>query len=182
MRRIDYRSSWSERRLGITLPATIPRTLRAPLGVLCCSLLLLLLLWDVERARLRAAELDGGGYARRLAAAERDVALVRAVERDVVRLRALAARVAAVRRSGATRASEIAALGDGLPDGVWLTSLRADRAMLSLEGRSTGLASVGATLTGLARLAPYSGVRLIAVHDEPGQSRLTYAIALDRRP
>ena len=73
-------------------------------------------------------------------------------------------------------------IGNGLPDGVWLTSLRADRATLALEGRSTRLAAVGAMLTDLARLAPYAGVRLIAVHEEPNRSRLTYAIALDRRP
>jgi hypothetical protein len=179
VKRIDYRVTWSERHLGLAVPPPVAPALRAPLAVLASSLALVAALWGVQHARLTAAERDGAVYARRLAAAELGLARVRTVEREVVRLRALDVRIAEIRRSGPRRASEIAALGNRLERDVWLTSLRADRTVLALDGRAAHLGAVGTALASLAQLRAYSGARLLNVRDDPAAAGVTYAIALD---
>jgi Tfp pilus assembly protein PilN len=181
MRRIDYHVTWSERRIGVALPATIPPSLRAPLAAFACAVAFVAVVWCVQHARLRAAERDGAALARRLAAAEREVAAVCAIESDVARLRALSERIASFRASGALRASEIARVGNVLPDDAWLTSLRADRGALSLEGRSARLGAVGTALAALSRLPRYGGARLIAVREDPTGPGIAYSVALDPR-
>ena len=89
-------------------------------------------------------------------------------------------RVASVRRSGAQRAGEIAALGNRLPPDAWLTSLRADRIALTLEGHGARIGTVGTAIAGLAHLPPYTGVRLLSVREDSARSGVTYAIALDQ--
>ncbi|HYW54845.1 MAG TPA: hypothetical protein VE826_12815 [Dongiaceae bacterium] len=180
MRRINYVVSSSERHAGIALRLTVAPALRAPLAVLACSLALVAVLWTVQHVRLLAAERDGAEYARRLATAQAGFARMRTVERDVARLRALTERVAAVRRSGAQRAGEIAALGNRLPPDAWLTSLRADRIALTLEGHGARIGTVGTAIAGLAHLPPYTGVRLLSVREDSARSGVTYAIALDQ--
>jgi Tfp pilus assembly protein PilN len=181
MRRINYLVGWSERSIGIALPNGISPALRIPLAALVAALTLVALLWTVQMTRLRAAEREGIVYADRLAAIDAAVARVRAIEHEVAQLRALSERVVQIRRSGDAGASEIAALGNRLPDGVWLTSLRAERGALALEGRSVRLAAVGTAMDALAQLPGYSGARLVAVHAETAQSGVTYSVELERR-
>jgi Tfp pilus assembly protein PilN len=180
MRRINYLASWSERSIGITLPSRIAPALRIPVIALAAAMTLVAVLWTVQTARLRAAERDGTAYANRLAAVNAAVARVRVLERDVAQLRSLSDRVVEIRRSGDAQASKIAALGNRLPGGVWLTSVRADRGALALEGRSARLAAVGTAMDALAGLPGYSGARLIAVRAEPARSGVTYSLELDR--
>lgn len=180
MRRIDYVTTWTERHAGVTVRLTVPASLRAPLAVLACSVALVAVLWTVQHVRLLAAERDGADYARRLAAAETGFARVRSVERDVVRLRALAGRMAAIRRSGPQRADEIATLGNRLPPDAWLTSLRADRVALTVEGHGARLGTVGSTIAGLAHLPPYAEVRLLSVREDAARAGVDYALALDQ--
>jgi Tfp pilus assembly protein PilN len=180
MRRINYLPSWSERHIGVALPA-LAAELRAPLVALAGAIALAGVLWAVQATRLRAAEHDGAAIAERLAAMQLDVARVRTVERDVERFRALDERVEALRRSGAARANEIAALGNRLPPDAWLSSLRADRGTLALEGHSARLAAVGTTLASLAALPAYGAARLVAVHEDPARSGVTYALSLEPR-
>jgi hypothetical protein len=181
MRRIDYLVSPTERCLGFDPGALIAPSLRVPLGVLGCALAVVTLGASAEHVRLRAAETDGAMIAARLAAVEDDVARTRAVERDVVRLRALGARAAEIRRSGDLAASRIAALGNRVPAGAWLSSLRTDRAALSVEGGGARLGAVAETLAAFARLEAYSDARLLSVHDDPVRPGVTYALALERR-
>lgn len=181
MRRINYLLSWSERSIGIALPDGVSPSLRIPLIALGAAMTLVALLWTVQTARLRAADHDGTVYANRLVAADTAVARVRVLERDVARLRSLSDRVAQMRRSGDAQASEIAALGNRLPDGVWLTSLRADHGVIALEGRSARLAAVGTAMDALAGLPGFAGARLVAVHAEPARSGVTYSVELERR-
>jgi Tfp pilus assembly protein PilN len=181
MRRINYLVTWSERHAGVALPHTIAPALRGPLTALACAIAFVIVIWGVQHARLRAAERDGAGLARRLAAAEPRIARVRTVEREVARLRTLGERVAQIRRSGTLRASEIAVVGNRLPPDAWLTSLRADHAALALEGRGARLGTVGSAIGNLAQLPSYSGARLISVREEPARSGVTYAIALEPR-
>jgi Tfp pilus assembly protein PilN len=181
MRRINYLPSWSERYIGVALPP-VTAELRAPMASLAGAIALAGVLWAVQDTRLRTAEHDGAVYAERLAATQLDVARVRAVERDVERLRTLAERVGRIRRSGALRANEIAALGNRLPADAWLSSLRADRGTLALEGHSTRLTVVGTTIASLAALPAYRAARLVAVHEDPARSGVTYALSLEPKP
>ncbi|HEV2737768.1 MAG TPA: hypothetical protein VGU66_04220 [Candidatus Elarobacter sp.] len=179
MRRINYLPSWSERHIGVALPSVVAAELRAPLAAFAGSLALAGVLWGMQATRLHAAESDGAVYAERLAAAQPEIARVRAIERDVERLDALGDRVATIRRSGATRANEMAALGNRLPADVWLSSLRADRGTLAVEGHGARLAAVGTAIASLATLPPYGAARLVAVHEDPVRSGVTYALALE---
>ena len=180
MNRVNYLLTWSERHAGITLPTLAP-PLRAPLGVFGCALALVIVVWAVQHARLASLEARGADYAHKLAAAGAAMARVRAVEADVARLRILGERIDAIRRTGPLRAGEIAALGDRLPDGAWLTSLHADRAALALEGRGARIESVAAAVAGLTRLPAYGGVRLLSVRDDPAGRGVSYALAVDAR-
>lgn len=180
MRRINYLLTWSERHAGIALPAFSP-ALRVPLAAFGCALALVFVMWAVQQARLGALQSRGADDARRLAAAEAGLRAVRALEGDIARLRILAERVEAVRRSGPQHAGEIAALGDRIPAGAWLTSLHADRAGLALEGRSTRIDVVATAVAGLATLPAYAGVRLLSVRDDPAGRGVRYALALDAR-
>jgi Tfp pilus assembly protein PilN len=181
MRRINYLPSWSERHIGVALPV-VAAELRAPLAALGGAIALAGVLWGVQETRLHAAEHDGAAYAERLAATQVDVARVRAVERDVERLRALGERIGAIRRSGASRANEIAALGNRLPADAWLSSLRADRGTLAVEGHGARLAAVGTTISSFAALPAYRTARLVAVHEDPVRSGVTYALSLEPKP
>jgi Tfp pilus assembly protein PilN len=181
MKRINYLAPWSERRFGIALPQPLVPVRRSAVLACAAALALLATLWGVETARLRAAESVGAGYAEQLGAVALDVARVRALERDVQHLRELNDHVAAIQRSGTLRAGEIAALGNRLPEDVWLTSLHADRTALMLEGRSARLSTVGTTISQLVRLPAYGAARLVAIHEDPRRAGVTYAIALEGR-
>ncbi|MDQ6943877.1 MAG: PilN domain-containing protein [Candidatus Eremiobacteraeota bacterium] len=181
MRRINYLPSWSERNIGIALPVAVAE-LRAPLVALAGAVALAGVLWGVQSTRHHAAERDGAAYAERLAATQFDVARVRAVERDVARLTALGERVDTIHRSGALHANEIATLGNRLPPDAWLSSLRADRGTLAVEGHGARLAAVGTTIASLAALPAYRTARLVAVHEDPVRSGVTYALSLEPKP
>jgi Tfp pilus assembly protein PilN len=182
MKRINYLPSWSERHIGVALPSLFTAELRAPVAALAGAIVLAGVLWGVQQTRLHSAERDGAAYADRLAATQLDVARVRAVERDVERLRSLRERVDGIRRSGGVRANEIAALGNRLPADVWLSSVRADRGTLAIEGHGARLAAVGATIASLAALPAYRAARLVAVHTDPVRSGVTYALSLEPSP
>jgi Tfp pilus assembly protein PilN len=178
--RTNYLLTWTERHAGIALPAFAP-ALRRPLGVLACAVALVAVAWAIQHARLVTLEARGAEYAERLATAGIALARVRAVETDLARLRALHERIGTIRRSGPLRAGEIAALGDRLPDGAWLTSLRADRTALALEGRGARIETVAAAVANLTRLPAYGGARLLSVRDDPAGHGVSYALALDPR-
>jgi Tfp pilus assembly protein PilN len=181
MTRINFLIGWSERSIGIALPNTIPPALRLPLVALAAAIGLVVLLFAVQAERLRSVQREGAAFDRRLSALDADVARVHVVERDVLRLRGLTDRISRIRRSGDVRANEIAALGNRLPAGVWLTSLRADRGVLALEGRSERLASVGTAMDALAQLPAYSAARLVTVREEPARHGVTYSVELEPR-
>jgi hypothetical protein len=180
MNRINYVQSWSERHAGVALPAFSP-ALAAPLGAFASALALVAVMGAVQHARLGALEARGAEDVRRLNAVEVDLVRVRAVEGDVAKLRALRERVDAIRRSGPVRAGEIAAVGDRLPPDAWLTSLRAERAALALEGRGAGIDAVAIALADLARLRSVGAVRLLSLRGDPAGRGVDYALALDMR-
>ncbi len=179
MKRVNYLPSWSERRIGVALPSLITAELRGPIVAFAGSLALAGALWGAQAARLTAAEGAGAAFAVQLASMQADVARIRVIEQDVARMQALDERVAAIRGSGAVRANEIAALGNRLPPDIWLSSLRADRGALALDGRASALAAVGTTIASLAASSAYRAARLVAIHQEPARAGVTYAITLE---
>ena len=181
MKRINYLLTWTERRAGIALPAFAP-AFRAPLLALACALALVAVLWAVQQARLASLQSGGAEFEQRLAALDVQTERVRGIERELTRLRLLEARIAAIRRSGPLRANEIATLGNQLPGDTWLTSLRADRSSLALEGRGARIEAVAAALAALARLPAYGAARLLSVREAPPGNGVSYALALDSRP
>ncbi|MBV8580781.1 MAG: PilN domain-containing protein [Candidatus Eremiobacteraeota bacterium] len=178
MTRIDYAPRWLERRLGITPPVVAP-AMRVPIVAVVAAVVLVAVLWAVQTVRLRAAVDAGAVYAHGVAAIEPDVSRVRALEADVARLRDLGAHIAALRRSGPSAARTIAALGDRMPDGVWLSALRADRGTLALEGRGRRLATIGTMLSRLATLPGYGAPRLVTAREDPTRHGVGYAIEVE---
>jgi Tfp pilus assembly protein PilN len=181
VKRTNHLVTPSERWTGVDLGVLVAPALRVPLAVLACAIALAGVTGAAEQLRLRAAEDQGAVYERQLAAVELDAARIRAVERDVARLHALEASIAEIRRSGALQASEIAALGNRVPPGAWLTSLRADGAAIAIEGGGRGLDAVATTVSSLAHRAPYGDARLLSVHDDPVRSGVRYALMLEKR-
>ena len=185
MRRINHLVTPGERYLGIDLGSSfgslVAPSLRGPLAVLICALGVVALAAAAENVRLGSAEREGAEYARRLAAVELGVAQARAVERDVARLRELEARTAAIRGSGEAEASRIAALGNRVPPGAWLTSMRADRGTLQIEGGGRGLGAVARTLSAFGALPAYAEPRLLSIHESPVRSGVTYTLSLEPR-
>jgi Tfp pilus assembly protein PilN len=179
MRRFDYRLSRARRLTGFELPSALPRRFRRPLTGLAGSVALACIAGIVQSIRLQVADGQAADYALRVAAAERSIAHVRTLAGEVERIRALVARVDDIRRSGPARASELAALGNNLPDDAWFTAIHVERNAVTLEGRGTRLASVGATLGNLALLPAYAGARLVSVRDDPSRRGVTYAISLE---
>ncbi|HEY0614719.1 MAG TPA: PilN domain-containing protein [Candidatus Elarobacter sp.] len=180
MTRTDYAQSWTERHAGIAVPRAVPRGLRAPAAVAVCACAFVAVLGAVEHERFAAAAADGAAAERRLLAVQSEAGRVAAVERDVERLRAAVARLRAIRGSGGERAAEIAALGDRLPPGVWVRSLRIEPASLALEGYATRLDTLGATMVGLGALPGYRGARLISARADAARGGVAYAMALER--
>ena len=179
MTRFDYRITASRRLIGFELPPALPRCFRRPLYGLGGSIAAASVVWIVQAVRLHAADARAAEYAVRVAFAERSVAHVRELAADVERTQALVARVDDVRRSGPAGASELAALGNNLPDDAWFTAIHVERSAVAVEGRGVRLASVGSALEQLARLPAYAGARLVSVRDDPSRRGVTYAIALE---
>lgn len=182
MTRFNYLVSPWERLFGIAPPSSIAPHLRLPLFALVAAVVLVGISWAVQDVRLRAARADGDALTVRLAALDGEVARTRTLQRGIERLRALDAHLAEIRRSGAARASTIAALGNELPHDAWLTSVRVEHGAIEVEGRGARLATVGAAMRALAKLPAFAAARLLAVHGDAAHASVTYAIALEARP
>jgi hypothetical protein len=181
VKRINYRVSRWERLADVTpLPPVAP-ALRGPLVALFGSLALVGALHGVQEARLQSLARDGEIESARLAATAVSLRGVAVLESDVARLRILSDRVGAVRRSGAERASEIAAIGNRIPAEASLSAVRLDHEGYALEGYGSRLAVVGATIAALGSLPASAGARLLSVQDDASRHGVTYAIALEMK-
>ena len=180
MTRIDYLVSWRECFAAVAAPR-LPASIRRPLLAIVAAVALVGLLWAVEELRLRDAQQDGARFAARAAGAATAAGRVRAVAREVERLRGLTGRIDAMRASGSRDADNIAAIGNGIPSDAWLSNLRVDRGAYTIDGRTTRLATVSATMSALAALPPFAGARLLAVRRNAGRDDVTYTIALEPR-
>lgn len=181
MRRVNYVVTPFEKAIGMRVPAAVPHALRPPLLAFAAALLAVAAMGAVQERRLAAARFDGAVAAAHLARADAQTARVRALARERDRLRAQAAHVDAVERSGAAWASEIAAIGNGVPREVWLSSLHVQSGSIALEGRGTRLAAVGATMAALVRVRAFGAARLLSVRENDDRRGIGYAIELERR-
>ncbi len=179
MKRINYLLTRSEQLTGIPLRDLIPFSLRGPVLALSGALVLVGVLHGLQSARLGAATRDGNAIVTRTALVERQLDGVRSLERETLALRQLATTVSALQHSGAARASELAAIGNRLPNDAWLTSIRVERGGYALDGHCVRLASVGTTM---AALALRGTARLIGVREDPTRHGVTYSLAVDGKP
>jgi hypothetical protein len=181
VRRINYLISRWERLAGVTPPPSIAPALRGPLVALFGSLALVGALHGVQQARLQSVERDGEIESARLAASQAALRGVGVIESDVARLRMLADHVSGVRRSGAERASEIAAIGNRIPADASLSAVRVEHDGYALEGHGARLAVVGSTMAALGTLPASAGARLLSVQDDTLRHGVSYAIALEMK-
>ena len=182
MKRFNYFISPAERVFGAALPGLISPALRAPLIALAAALVAGGAGYGVEAARLRAAAAAAELLAVQLAASEVAVSRVRRTGDEVERLRALAHRIEAIRASGDARADEFVALGNGIPSGTWLTSVRLEPRGLGIEGRSTRLDLVATTIAALGRLPGYRGAHLLHAQADTPRAGVRYAIGIESAP
>lgn len=171
MKRIDYR----EPSLGAHLHAA-----RRPGAVLLVAAVAMAGVHGVEAARASALGRSVAGAAAEVAAAERGVGGLRALERERDRLRAVLAHRERSRASGEARARELAALGDAIPAGTWLASLRVDDRGYALDARARSLADVAPAIVALERVATIAAVRLVEARDA-GRDGVSYGLMVERR-
>lgn len=182
MRRINYLVSPAERLIGIALPRRVPATLHEPFAALVSALALIGVLHGVQQARLATAMRDGRALAERLAQSEARVARVRIVEDEVAGLTALSRRIAELEGTGTASASELAAIGNRIPRDARLSTIRSEAGGgYAIDGSGSGLGVVGRTMASLADLHTFTGVRLVAIHDDRGRSEVSYSLVLERK-
>jgi hypothetical protein len=179
VKRINYLVSRWERLAGVAPAPSIAPVLRGPLVALFGSLALVGVLHGVQQARLRTLARDGEIESARLAASRATLRNIAVTESEVARLRLLSDRVGSLRRSGAERASEIAAIGNRIPLEASLSAVRVDREGYALEGYGTRLAVVGSTIAALGALPSSTGARLLSIQDDALRHGVSYAIALE---
>jgi Tfp pilus assembly protein PilN len=179
MTRTNYLISPWERLFGFTPRITIPRAMRGPLVAFLCSLALIGILAGVQQARLSRAIDEMQGLTQRLAREDSAARRVDALDAEVRRLRAIDTEVERIVRSGSEDASAIAAIGNEIPAGAWLSSIRRERDGYALEGRSHRVAAVGTTLAALAALPTAGHARLISIQEAPSRHGVSYAIVLE---
>ena len=122
------------------------------------------ILTAVELSRLGTVEDQLAAlHARAAAGAQAETAVVR-LTAEVARLHSTSEAIERTRRDALLRANDLVRIGNLLPAQTWLTAVREDRAgTWSIEGRSTRLIEIGATLGALQRVDPHAAVRLLSV-------------------
>ena len=181
MKRINYIAAPLERLVGSRIRSALSPELRSPLAALGAALAVLGVLLGVQAARLERLQRVADTTQERVTALAGDLARARAAQSDLVRLRLTIERAVSVRRSGDVAANEIAAIGNALPEGAWLTALRRTDAGTAIDGASSSLQVVAASLELLTHLTGVSAARLASVHGVSGSDELSYSIVLDAR-
>ncbi len=182
MKRVNYARGRFERIAGAPFAAIVTAEMRRPLAALGAAVALTGAVCGVQEARLDAARRANDAYAIRLAAVEPSAERARADRRELDRLRAIARTIDEVAQSGARGASAIAALGNALPPGAWLTALRADRGTIALDGRGARLTAVADAIVALDALGTYGSVRLTNARADAPRSGVIYDLALQAAP
>ena len=155
---------------------------RGPVMAIVAAAALFASTWTVQALRLRALDDEAAALAGRSAALQPALLRMRAAQREVARLESRAATRAAVRATGSREANAIADLGNALPGGAWITSLRFTERAVAVEGRTSRVTAVADALAALGRIPGIARARLLSVHSDPARPIVTYAIALDRVP
>lgn len=181
MKRVNYVVTPFEKAIGTRTFAAVPAALAPSLRSVAAALLAVAAMAAVQERRIAAARVEGAVAAARLARADARTVRVHALARERDRLRALAEHVAAVERSGPAWASEIAAIGNGVPRDVWLSSLHVQAGNVAIEGRGARLAAVGTAMAALVRVPAFGAARLLSVRENDDRSGISYAIELERR-
>ena len=162
-------------RLSMGRPAV-----RGPLLALAASAVLVAATSAIQMMRLQTLEREASAIGAQRTVLEPALTRLRAAQRTVARLEAQAEARAAVLSSGTLRANEVASIGNALPRDAWLTALRVTPRTIALEGRTSRVRTVAATLTSLEHAHGVSAVRLISAHADAARPIVNYAIEVER--
>lgn len=149
-------------------------------GALCAiggTGILVALMYVIDSTRLHVAEERRSASAEKLASSERRVRRVKLLDAEVTRLGYLVTRVDQVRISGLRRANQLATIGNKLPNDTWLTSIRYENGVYSLEGESLRIGAVGSAILSFSSVRSSLGTpHLISLRGPGGHERTARAV------
>lgn len=156
--------------------------LRAPAAIVAAALAAIAVTAAVELERIRALDRAVVVLNARAAESAQDAARFAALDARVTGLRRIENEIVEAHRRTLAGLSDLALLGNLLPAQVWLTRIRADRdGTWAIEGRSGRVPEVGATLAGVARIAPAARVRLLSLAGPAEHARaIRFVLAWER--
>ena len=183
MIRIDFSNSSRGLAFWETLRGVCANDLRPLSGVLVLSAALLATICVVEKLRWHEAEVRTKTLESRAAAATREVAALEARVASIGTLERALAGALRIRQSNIQRAKEIVAIGNALPDGVALTTLRETGNGWQIQGRCRHWGEVAESLERIRRLPPSPPAKLVeANRDEHQSTVISFELEVGRRP
>lgn len=146
------------------------------------ALALLVALWIGEAQRIAALDAQIARVRERAAAAATEAERVARLQHAVTTLRDRRRTLDEERLGGLDQSNQIARVGNRLPDGTWLDTLRTDASgSWTLNGRASRLAAIGSALRTLADLDSHGDPRLLSLTaDARREHLLDFTIAWDR--
>jgi Tfp pilus assembly protein PilN len=130
----------------------------------------------LEKRRILAAEAEYQQVRARYAEVVQREEAMHAAAQTLASLGTLARTVDDVRTDSARRIALLTHLGDGLPDGVWLTGISAAQSTIDVQGRGRDAAAVGAALQSIERDRRFRQPRLLhaRAHDQTGSHYIDF--------
>lgn len=132
----------------------------------------------VESLRVARLETFAAQQDREIAAQAMMRADVKAVALDVARYQNFAREARLVRESGAEAARTIARIGNGVPDGVWLTSLERQDSGYEIVGAAKTLDRLGAAMISLGDAWQQARATLVTIDNRSGVDGVRFTARL----
>ncbi len=155
---------------------------RGPILLLLATAVLTVLTATMQLARLRAAQDAYDRAALQVTAQAPAVAATVALRARIIRETQLLELVDATARTSASRADELAWIGNRLPAQTWLHSLRLENGVYSLEGTASRASAIAAAMLALRDSQRATVPQLVSLHDDGADSaagvRYTLRIAV----
>jgi hypothetical protein len=155
---------------------------RGPVAVLAATAALIGVIALVLAGRLAAAAADVDVASHRLAESDRSVAAIRILADRVAERTRLVDDADDIRRTGEQRVNELTWIANHLPADAWLSAVRYDRGVYSLEGESERIVAVGAAIVSLH--AGGKTPSLVSLGTDPHRpgARVRYTLRLEPPP
>jgi Tfp pilus assembly protein PilN len=160
--RFNYLAPNRFERLAVFAGSLREARLRGPLLAIALSLVLLGVVRGVEDWRITAVGIRLDSIRGREAATAATRKHVQLLSTDVARLEKIDEYVRAVRQSGTERAQELAAIGNTLPNHVWVTAIRDTENGWAITGGARDVADVASALLALERVPRIVSTTLVS--------------------